>query len=235
MAQKDNINNPHIGHRARVRKRFQNEGLTVFEDHNILELLLFYSIPQADTNDIAHSLINEFGSLSAVFDAPLESLTNVKGIGENSAVLIKLMSELFARYEQDKLKIKSVIINSSEKAGEYFVSKFIGETVEKLYALFLDNKCKILKVLEVSEGSINFTDLNIRKIVGGAINSNSASIIIAHNHPLGVAAPSASDIDATRNLILTLKKLDIKVNDHIIVAGKDYFSMALNNKFKHLF
>lgn len=235
MSQKENINNPHNGHRLRVKKRFKNEGLKAFEDHNVLELLLFYSIPQIDTNDLAHSLINEFGSLSGVFDAPLESLTNVSGIGESTAILIKLMPELFSRYEQDKLKNKSVILNTSEKAGEFFVSKYIGETVEKLYALYLDNKCRILKLHTVSEGSMNFTDLNIRKIAGAAINSNSSSIIIAHNHPSGVAAPSASDIDATRNLVLTLKKLDIKVNDHIVVAGKDYFSMALNNKFKHLF
>lgn len=235
MAGKDENYNPHGGHRARVKKRFQNEGLKAFEDHNVLELLLFYSVPQIDTNNLAHSLIDEFGSLSGVFDAPLESLTNVKGIGENTAVLIKLIPELFSRYEQDKLKNSKIILNTSESAGEFFISRFIGETVEKLYAVCIDNKCKVAKVLLVSEGSINFTDMNIRKIVGAAINSNSSSIIISHNHPSGVAAPSAADIDATRNLILTLKKLDIRVNDHIIVSGKDYFSMALSNKFKHLF
>ena len=235
MAQKDSGYNPHSGHRSRVKKRFQNEGLQAFEDHNVLELLLFYSVPQMDTNNLAHALIDEFGSLSGVFDAPLESLVNVNGIGENSAVLIKLLPELFARYEQDKLKNETVVLNSSSAAGDFFVSKFIGEAVEKLYAVCLDNKCKILKFLTVSEGDINFTDMNIRKIAGAAINSNSTSIIIAHNHPSGVAAPSAADIDATRNLILTLKKLDIKVNDHIIVSGKEYFSFALSSKFKFLF
>lgn len=227
--------NPHENHRSRVKKRFESEGLKSFDDHNVLELLLFYSIPQRDTNDTAHMLINEFGSLSAVFDAPIETLTNVSGVGENTATLIKLIPELFSRYEQDKLNNNRIILNSAESAGKYFVSRFIGINTEKLFAVCMDNKCKINKFVSVSDGSVNYTDMNMRKIAGAAINSNSSSIIIAHNHPSGVAAPSAADIDSTRTLILTLKKLDIRVSDHIIVAGKEYFSMADSNKFKYMF
>lgn len=95
----DSSRNLHENHRARVRKRFEHEGLKTFADHNVLELLLFYSIPQKDTNDIAHRLLDEFGSLSAVFDAPKDVLMNVVGVGENTATLIKLMPELFSRYE----------------------------------------------------------------------------------------------------------------------------------------
>ena len=227
--------NLHENHRARVRKRFEHEGLKTFADHNVLELLLFYSIPQKDTNDIAHRLLDEFGSLSAVFDAPKDVLMNVVGVGENTATLIKLMPELFSRYEQDKIKNESIVLNSAEAAGKYFMSRFIGANTEKLYAVCLDNNCKVKKFVEVSEGNPDYTDLNMRKLVSEAINTNSSSVIISHNHPSGVAAPSAADVDATRALILMLKKLGIKVNDHIIVAGKNYFSMATSRKFEYLF
>lgn len=106
----DSSRNLHENHRARVRKRFEHEGLKTFADHNVLELLLFYSIPQKDTNDIAHRLLDEFGSLSAVFDAPKDVLMNVVGVGENTATLIKLMPELFSRYEQDKIKTKVLFL-----------------------------------------------------------------------------------------------------------------------------
>lgn len=106
----DSSRNLHENHRARVRKRFEHEGLKTFADHNVLELLLFYSIPQKDTNDIAHRLLDEFGSLSAVFDAPKDVLMNVVGVGENTATLIKLMPELFSRYEQDKIKNESIVL-----------------------------------------------------------------------------------------------------------------------------
>ena len=109
----DSSRNLHENHRARVRKRFEHEGLKTFADHNVLELLLFYSIPQKDTNDIAHRLLDEFGSLSAVFDAPKDVLMNVVGVGENTATLIKLMPELFSRYEQDKIKNESIVLDSA--------------------------------------------------------------------------------------------------------------------------
>lgn len=142
----DSSRNLHENHRARVRKRFEHEGLKTFADHNVLELLLFYSIPQKDTNDIAHRLLDEFGSLSAVFDAPKDVLMNVVGVGENTATLIKLMPELFSRYEQDKIKNESIVLNSAEAAGKYFMSRFIGANTEKLYAVCLDNNCKVKKV-----------------------------------------------------------------------------------------
>lgn len=227
--------NPHSGHRARLKKRFAENGLSGFEDHNALELLLFYAVPQMDTNVLAHRLIDEFGSVSAVFDAPIEALRQVKGVGENTAVLLKLIPEICSFYEWDKVKKSGTVLNTAELAGKYFLSCFIGETIEKLRVVCMDSKCKVKKMLIVSEGDLNFTDVNIRKIVRSVLNSNSSSIILAHNHPSGVAAPSAADIEVTRNLIITLKKLDIRVNDHIIIGGNEYFSMARSNKFKNLF
>lgn len=225
----------HAGHRDRVKSRFEKEGLSGFEDHVALEMLLFYAIPQRDTNNTAHDLINEFGSLSGVFEASVESLERVKGVGRNAAILIKLIPEMYSKYQLDKAKNSSLILDSAEKVGKYFVSKYIGLTHEVLMAVCLDNKCRVKKSFVVSEGSIGSTDVNLRKIAGMAINVNASSVIIAHNHPAGVAAPSSGDVEAVRVIVNTLRKLDIVLCDSIIVAGENYYSMADHQKFAHLF
>ncbi len=209
----------HGGHRARLKARFVREGLDAFEDHNALELLLFYAIPQRDTNELAHRLIDEFGSLSGVFDASVEALMHVPGVGENTAVLIRLMSSLFAKYEQDKVNADSLVLNTAQAAGEYFVSQFIGKTTEQLLAVCMTHKCRVVNTV----------------VISAAIQNGASDILLAHNHPAGVAAPSAADIDATRNIVLTLRALGIRVNDHFIIAGKDWFSMKTSPKFKYLF
>lgn len=231
----ENEKSPHVGHRRRLRGRFIQEGLKSFEPHNALELLLFYALPRGDTNVLAHRLIEEFGSISGVFDASAESLMNVRGVGESTAALLRLIPELFSLYERDKYGNECLVLNSAELAGKYFISRFIGETAEKVLAVCMDNTCRVKKSFVVSEGALSFADIDIRRLVGTVLNSNASCILLAHNHPSGAAAPSASDIDATRNLVLTLRKLDIRVNDHLIVAGKEYFSMAGSGRFRFLF
>lgn len=232
----DNIKeHSHSGHRERVKTRFEMEGLASFEDHVALEMLLFYAIPQRDTNNLAHDLINEFGSLSGVFEASVDSLQSVNGIGKNAALLIKMIPEMYSKYQLDKVKQTSLVLDSSEKVGEYFISKYIGLTHEVMMAVCLDNKCHVKKSFVVSEGGIGSTDVNLRKIAGTVINTNSSSVIIAHNHPAGVAAPSAGDVEAVRVIVNTLRKLDIILCDSIIVSGENYYSMADHSKFRSLF
>jgi DNA repair protein RadC len=115
----------HIGHRERVKELFLRTGLDSFSSHSVLELLLFYAIPQKDTNPIAHRLIRQFGSLSAVFDAPFDELLNVDGIGRSAAILIKMIPQLCRRYEED-LQNGKITIFDYEEAGKLFVKKYIG-------------------------------------------------------------------------------------------------------------
>ena len=225
----------HSGHRARLKARFVRDGLDSFEDHNALELLLFYAIPQRDTNELAHRLIAEFGSLSGVFDASVEALTHVPGVGENTAVLIRLMASLFAKYEQDKAKAVLPLLNTAQTAGEYFVSQFVGKTKEQFLAVCMTHKCRVLNQVVISEGTAFGMDINVRRIAEAAIQNGASYILLAHNHPAGVAAPSAADVDATRVIALALRALGIQVNDHIIVAGKDWFSMKSSRNFRDLF
>lgn len=220
------------GHRARLKKRFINEGLSNFEDHNILELLLFYSLPRCDTNEIGHRLINHFGSLSNVFDAPIEELCKIKGISMHSATLIKLIPQLCSVYHIDKTEnIK--IVSSTEEAGKYFVPKFMGKVNEEVYAMFLDDKKKMLNCKLISKGSVNASAISIKNILNEVVSSNATGVILAHNHPGGVALPSPSDIQTTYKLYTALKLAEVNLCDHIIVADGDFVSMLDSGIFEN--
>lgn len=233
---KVNTDNLHTGHRERLRTRFLNEGIENFEDHNVLELLLFYSIARKDTNEEAHALINEFGSLSNVFDASYEDLCNVKGIGERTAMLIKLVPELFRKYETDKLNKNGVILNSAELVAQYTSKYFKGLTEERLYLLCLDSNAEIMSFDLVSSGNVNSTPLNNRFITEKAFNLKAASIILVHNHPSGITAPSRNDIDATRDIAYAMKLIGLRLSDHIIIGhGDEFFSFRRSQKFKEIF
>lgn len=228
--------NVHSGHRSRLRERFLKEGLDNFEKHNALELLLFYSIPQKDTNKLAHKLIDTFGSLSEVFDASYDDLCSVKGVGPNTATLIKLMPELFRKYEVDKLNKESVFLNDSELAAEYACKFFKGMTEEKLYLICLDSRCRLISFDLMSEGTMKSTPLNARLIIETAFKNKATSLILVHNHPTGITAPSKSDVNATANLAYVLKQSGLRLDDHIIVGhGNDYFSFRKSKKYQDMF
>lgn len=231
----ENEKSIHSGHRERVKQSFLKTGFNGFSDINILEMLLFYSIPRKDTNETAHNLLNEFGSISAVFDAPIEMLSKVKGVTPNTATLITLMRELFNVYESNKAQISSLSFEDIKNVREYCVSRFIGQTNEKLYAMMLDNNLSLINCVLISTGSPNTSNVNIRRIVEQVVASNATSVIITHNHPNGVAAPSLDDISITKTILDALKYINVKLLDHIIVAGRDSVSLASSSKFKYLF
>jgi DNA repair protein RadC len=228
--------NVHKGHRERLRQRFLSEGLENFQDHNVLELLLFYSVPLKDTNEEAHNLIDTFGSLSSVFDASFEELCNVKGIGEHSATLIKIIPELFKKYEVDKINNDDAILDTSKRVAEYVAPHFKGVKNEKMYILCLDSNCRALNFTQVSEGIVNTAPLNTRKIMEIALKCNASSIILVHNHPSGIVAPSRKDIDATIGMVNLMQKVGLKISDHIIIGnGSDFFSFRKSDKYKYIF
>ena len=215
----------HKKHRQRVKDRFLAGGLDNFDEHNILEFLLFYSIPRIDTNEIAHNLINTFGGLSETFDAPFEELIKLPHISEHTATLIKLIPALSRAYMLDRQKEKQVF-DTPKKLGEYFVSRFIGATNEKLYLLLLDASLKEIICTQVSEGSVTASNLNARTVVDNVVKHNACSVVIAHNHPRGLALPSTDDLMLTSKLKSVLKSIDVRLIDHIIVAGDDYVSLV---------
>lgn len=214
----------HDGHRLRVKERYLEHGLDNFSDIEALEILLYYAIPRQDTNIIAHSLINRFGSLTNVFNATVPELTTIPGIGENAAALITLVPQLMKRCSVKP--VKKVRIISSLDAAEYFVPRFMMERDEVLLLLCLDPRKHVIACLEVSRGVVDSVQTNTRRIVELALKSRASAAIIAHNHPFGAALPSCEDDAATKQIAAALKLVDVPLIDHIIVSGNDYVSYA---------
>ena len=214
----------HKEHRIRVKNRFLAEGFDHFEPHNILEMLLFYSIPQKDTNELAHVLINRFGSLEKVFDASYEELLTVPGIKEHSATLIKMIPSLAIVYYMEKNKT-SEALSDIDSWGEYFVNRYIGIDVETVFLLLLDNKFNVIECVKVHEGCVNSSAISIRKIVETVYSKNASMVVLAHNHPSGLAIPSSDDLLTTHELLRSFQLLEIKLLAHIIVAGDQYMDI----------
>lgn len=215
----------HTGHRQRLRARFLKEGLDNFTDIQVLELILFFSIPRQDTNPIAHKLLDHFGSLSRVLEAPVGELQQVEGVGEQSALLLKLFHEA-ARYYQVDRTMREKILPTVAACGEYLVPFFFGRQVETVFLLCLDAKCKVLCCQQVCEGSVNSAGVSVRKIAEMALNAKATTVVLAHNHPSGIALPSAEDIQTTRRVAAALRAIEVALADHIVVADGDYVSMV---------
>ena len=219
--------NPHQGHRERKKRQFRDFGLDAFADHEALELLLYYAIPRQDTNPLAHELLRRFGSLEAVLDASQEDLTTVPGIGENSALLLRLVPQLYRRALAGP-RGKTVILNTPEKIGHYLLQRYAGEVREVVYELCLDQKGKLLTCCRVAEGSGASADFNVRTVLMNAIRCGASLVVLSHNHPSGLALPSAADQTATDRGQRALDTVGIQLLDHIVVADGDYVSMAQN-------
>lgn len=220
----------HKGHRERLKQRFLEEGLDNFTDVQVLELLLFYAVPQRDTNPIAHELIRHFGSLSQVLDAPVEELKKVDGIKDNAATLLALVIQLCRYYQVDSAQ-RVEILDSLEACGHYLLPRFFGRSRETVFLLCLDAKCKVICCKEIGEGSVNAASISIRKVVETALNANATSVVLAHNHPSGLALPSEEDILTTKRLYAALQAVDVVLADHLVVADGDYVSMAQTPRY----
>ena len=215
----------HDGHRQRLKNRFRAEGLDHFDEHQVLELLLYYVIPRKDTNPIAHALLDRFGSLSQVLEAQPEELAKVPGMGDSAATFLSLITSV-GRYYLVNRTIQETILPTIEKCGQYLLPYFYGRRNETVFLLCLDAKCKVLCCKELGEGSVNSAAVPIRRIVETALGVNATSVILAHNHPSGLALPSGDDIQTTRRVAMALDAVEIGLIDHIVVADDDYVSLA---------
>lgn len=215
----------HDGHRERLKKQFLTHGLDTFNDINALELLLFFSIPRRDTNETAHRLLDRFGNLPAVFSASFEELKEVDGVGFSSALLICLVHQLIKKLEVSKTA-EIISINNVKEAGKYFIARFVNEPDELLLMVCLDSNRNIISCSELARGTVNSVNVNIRRIAQIALQNRAVSVILAHNHPTGMPLPSVEDDVLTKQIHKILATLDIKLEDHVIVSGKKYCSMA---------
>lgn len=218
----------HSGHRHRLRQRFIDEkGFESFQDHELLELLLYYGRLRGDTNGTAHELINTFGSLLKVFEADPDQLRKVSGVGEETAVLISMVLPLTRAYNRMSMRDPKRISNRTD-AQLFCKSLSQGARMESFYVICLDAGCRLLGSKKISEGSLSEVSAYPRKVVSAALDLNAHSVILSHNHPGGTAGPSAEDISTTKQLQKLLGAMGILVLDHIIVAGGSTYSMAQN-------
>ena len=214
----------HDGHRKRVKIRYRNEGLESFAPHQVLELLLFYCIPQRDTNVLAHRLLDTFGSLTEVFLASPAELKKVEGVSDGVADYLSLFSAV-DRYCKVENAQKAKVLKSVEECGKYLMHCFENLHRETVYLLCMDAKCKVLCCKKMGEGSVNSAAVPIRRIVEMALEEGASMVVLAHNHPSGVAVPSGEDVQTTRRLAVALDAVGVELLDHIIVAEKEYVSL----------
>ena len=226
--------NVHEGHRQKVRERYYKGGLDCMPDHNVLEMLLFFGIPYKDTNEIAHSLIEKFGSFSGVLKADRADLKNVKGMTENAACLLSMLLPVFKRYTDDLMKEKPVL-DSTEDIVHFIRPRFMDTTNEKVFLICLDSDHSLISVRFVGEGDIASANLNLRAVASAVIETKAASAVLVHNHPNSIALPSQADINATKQVYEFLSMLRVRLLDHIIISQTGHCSMASVPKFAHIF
>ena len=223
----------HDGHRARLRRQLEEHGLDSFSDIQALELLLSFAIPRRDANPIAHRLLDCFGSLSRVLDAPVRELTEVESVGPGAAAMLSLLPQLMQRYAVDRAQACQVL-DTTAKIGTYLLPYFFGAQEEQVYLLCLDAKCKVLDCRLLFTGSINTVGVSVRRIVEEALRRGATSAVLAHNHVSGIALPSREDEATTKTVKDALESIGVYLADHIIVSDGDFVSMADSGYFRRL-
>ncbi|MBO5354920.1 MAG: RadC family protein [Clostridia bacterium] len=215
----------HTGHRARMKQRFTENDGKGLADHELLEMLLYYIIPRCDTNDLAHRLIEEFGSLVGVLEADAAMLCRVDGIKENAALYLKLLGETARRYTSGKLfdeKAEAPAFDTPAKIAAFMIPRYMGINVERVYLLLFDNAMHMIDCYHVCDGSISGVALSIRRIVERAYRKGATAAILTHNHPGGMISPSGDDIQLTRRLDEALRLMEIPLLEHYVFAERRY-------------
>lgn len=227
--------NLHKGHREKVKKRFRETGINGMFDHNILELLLFFGIPYRDTNEMAHRLIDHFGSFAGVLEAKHSDLLKIEGMTDNAACLITLLLPVFRRYAENVAE-RQLYFKSVEDTVNFLRCKFLDcKNRERVYAIAFDASGCFLNCKLISEGDIRSSDINLRELAAFLLETNAVSVVISHNHPHGIAAPSYDDINVTKTLVTFLSLLNVDFYDHIIIGDSAHFSMRNSPRFAHIF
>ena len=221
------MENIHKGHRQKLRNSFLETGLRGKAEHQMLELLLTYTLPRIDVNPIAHALIDRFGSIANVFDAPVEELCKVDYITENSAVLIKLIPELAKVYYVSKGGYK-IFLRNLEELNEYMRPIFLTEKTECLYILCLDQHLMLKKEMRFEAGFDDKAPIDKRELFRRLVLAEPHQILIAHNHIGESSSPSAADISFTVEMAKGCEHFGINLMDHVVFSPKGYFSFKSN-------
>ncbi|MDR3144441.1 MAG: DNA repair protein RadC [Puniceicoccales bacterium] len=218
-----------VGHRERLRERFMRAEFSCFSQHEIVELMLTFSIPRRDVKRTAKILLKTFGSIAGIFDAEIGELEQIKGIGRATAISIKMIRAVNSLYLQEKFS-SGTDIDSAEKAIALWRQRMSGLKVEVVEVAHMSSELRLMEdgIERLEEGTVASAVIYPRKIVESAMRRNSAAIMLCHNHTSGSADPSDCDERNTRALKTTLQHLDIALVDHIIISPIGAFSFREN-------
>lgn len=223
---------PHDGHRERLRTKYLEKGLDSLEDHEVLELILHFSIPQKNTNDLAHRLIETYCDFHGVFDADISGLKEVENCGKMSALLIRLFADVHKKLLNPPKNARIYFkFDKYFDSGEYLKKVFLGHDNEVLYAFFLDKTNRLLGKEMIGEGTADNVEVNTTKILKAARKYKTYSVVIAHNHPGGNAYPSEADVSVTSYIGTALKLNELRLRDHYIITVSEYFSFLESGFF----
>lgn len=214
-----------------MRRRYLEEGPDGFAKHELLEMLLYGTIPRGDTNEIAHHLLDEFGSLSNLIEADPMEIAKSSGIGIKSAVFLSLLHELVRRYEEERMEEKPALTSIS-RSVEYCTKLLAFRPAERFYIVCLDARRQVLHTAKIAEGTVGSVMISPRQVVEKVLRYQAMSVILCHNHPRGSARPSNEDNRMTTELRSALRPLGVAVVDHIIVGENSYFSYFENGMLK---
>ena len=220
------LNHSHGGHRARLRKRFCRDPRS-FEDHELWELILFYAIPQKDTNVLAHALLQRFGSLNGVFNASPEQLKTVVGMGETSSQMFPAMMEAFRRYLKNLADRNPFSGYDASAIGSRYLSSFFGLRDECVIAIALNQNYAVKGDMVIGQGSYASSQINTPQLARFISEMSPCRIVIAHNHPSGLALPSEADYVTTARLRDFVFECGSALVDHLIFDGHgDFVSLG---------
>lgn len=222
-------------HRKRVKENVKKHGLSHLEEYKLLELLLFYSIPRKDTKVLAKRLIKHFGSLEDVFDTSMEQLQKVDGVGESTAIMITTVGQIFHKISTNE-KPRKRVYKTTEDLKAISVQLLGNQKNETVLLMCFDETKKLKRYTIISDGDKVSSEIDMKVVIKNLVDSDSSIAVLAHNHPTSSAEPSAYDIDSTRMMCVTLRKIGYALADHIIV-GEDgeAYSMHLDPRFSSLF
>ena len=217
---------PHYhGHRNRLRERFLKSGFAGFAEHEVIELLLTLAIPVRDVKPQAKALLECFGSLRGILDAPLTELRSVEGIGEISAISLKIIRESATLYLQEASE-GAEVLRDPKRLSNFWRMK-IGHLKNEVFAVaYLDSAYRLLHdgVETLQEGTIDRAAVYPRRVVEAALRHQAAALVLAHNHPNGNVEPSEQDKVVTRAVVLAAETISLRIVDHLIVSASGTFS-----------
>jgi len=211
------------GHRDRLRQSFRAAGHAALPDYQLLELLLFRSIPRRDVKPIAKRLIKRFGTFAEVLGAPLERLTEVEGVGASTALDLKIVAAASQRMARGDVSTRTVLSSWSALLDYCRVAMAFAER-EEFRVLFLDKKNGLIADEVLQTGTVDHTPVYPREVARRALELSATALILVHNHPSGDPAPSTADIRMTQEIVAIAKPLGIAVHDHLIIGRQGHAS-----------